>query len=110
MAEWAESREGERKGERERREGGREEMWCVWWGPRDSEELRANQTEANQGRWMTAGGRERGGPGIEDCSTGPPATEINGDPLPLRDARAAWILCPWGNPLCWSLCSRHKHV
>ena len=38
---------------------------------------------------------------IEDCSMVPPTTEIDARPLPLRDASTTWMLCSWGNPLCF---------
>ena len=62
--------------------------------PRDSEDLLARQI-----RWK----RINGDRGQQHRQHGPPTTEINCHSLPVRDASATWILCPWGNPLCSSL-------
>ena len=44
----------------------------------------------------------------EDSRTAPPTTEIEGHPLPLRDANATWTLCSWETlciHVCLSLCN-----
>ena len=36
---------------------------------------------------------------ITERSMGPPTTENDARPLPLRDASTTWMLCSWGNTL-----------
>ena len=38
---------------------------------------------------------------IKGCSIAPPTTEIDARTLPLCETSTIWMLCSWGNPLCF---------